>query len=388
MKFLITNGHLNVGGGEKSLLNLLNNIDYTKHQVDLLLFEELGDYYQLLPPAVNVTLFDLHPTYGSLKQIFLRFIKTGHFKDLLLKIVLILYGRVHKKFIILFKCFMKNQFSYDCAIAYRIGICTDFVSYAVKAPKKMMWWHHGEFNYDENTVKKWLRVLNNINNIVCVSKSSFDLILPHFYYYKERMYVLPNMIITNEIISKGQEFNPYEKINKKIFKIVSVGRLSPEKHMGDAVEAVRMLKDRGYDYIIWFLVGDGIEMENIKQRIVYYHLGNEIVMVGNQSNPYPYINYADLFVHLSYVESQGITVLEAMALNKLSVVTRSMGTDEFVVDGVNALKAEQNVTSLVEKIVLAMSLQDNISSYKREQDKTVDKYQPKAIMSMFYDLVD
>ena len=157
MRFLITNGHLNVGGGEKSLLNLLNNIDYARHQVDLLLFEELGDYYQLLPSAVNVTLFDLHPTYGSLKQTFLRSLKSGHFKDLLLKIVLLLYDRVHKKFIMFFKCFMKNQFSYDCAIAYRIGICTDFVSYAVKAPKKMMWWHHGEFNYNENTVKNGYR---------------------------------------------------------------------------------------------------------------------------------------------------------------------------------------------------------------------------------------
>ena len=129
-------------------------------------------------------------------------------------------------------------------------------------------------------------------------------------------------------------------------------------------------------------------MENIKQSIADCHLEDEIVLVGNQSNPYPYINYADLFVHLSYVESQGITVLEAMALNKLSVVTRSMGTDEFVIDGVNAFKAEQNVTSLVEKIEYAMNVHDNISFYKQEQDKTVDKYQPKVIMPMFYNLVE
>lgn len=282
---------------------------------------------------------------------------------------------------------MKKRFSYDCAIAYRIGLCTDFVSFATKAPKKIMWWHHGEFNYDKSVVKGWMQAMKNVNNIVCVSNSSFELILPYFYSHRGKMCVLPNMVIADEILSKGQEFNPYDKIDNRLFKIVSVGRLSPEKHMGDAVKVVKILKERGYTHIIWFLVGDGVEKDDIKQHIVTNHVEDEVVMIGSQSNPYPYINYADLFVHLSYVESQGITVLEAMVLNKLSVVTRSRGTDEFVTDGINAFKAEQNITSLVEKIELAMNMPDNNLSYKCAQDKTVEKYQPKVIMPLFYNLV-
>lgn len=46
MKILITNGHLGIGGVEKSLVDLLKSIDYSKHQVDLLLFEGLGNIYR------------------------------------------------------------------------------------------------------------------------------------------------------------------------------------------------------------------------------------------------------------------------------------------------------------------------------------------------------
>ena len=73
-------------------------------------------------------------------------------------------------------------------------------------------------------------------------------------------------------------------------------------------------------------------------------------MEGNQVNPYPYIKNADLFVHSSYVESQGITVLEAMALGIPCVVTKSLGPCEFINDDLNGILTEQNPQSLAEKV--------------------------------------
>ena len=48
-KILFVNGHLNVGGIEKSLTDLLNHLDYHKYKVDLLLLEEKGDYLPQIP---------------------------------------------------------------------------------------------------------------------------------------------------------------------------------------------------------------------------------------------------------------------------------------------------------------------------------------------------
>ena len=55
-KILFINGHLNTGGVEKSLLDILTHLDYSKYEVDLLLTEELGDFAPQLPPQVQVLL--------------------------------------------------------------------------------------------------------------------------------------------------------------------------------------------------------------------------------------------------------------------------------------------------------------------------------------------
>ena len=58
-RILITNGHMKVGGVEKSLVNLLNAIDYSKYCVDLILFEGTGEYFTDIPKEVNVIICDL-----------------------------------------------------------------------------------------------------------------------------------------------------------------------------------------------------------------------------------------------------------------------------------------------------------------------------------------
>lgn len=64
-KILFVNGHLNVGGVEKSLIDILKNFNYEEYEVDLILFEGLGDYYNELPNEVNLHFLDITSTYGS-----------------------------------------------------------------------------------------------------------------------------------------------------------------------------------------------------------------------------------------------------------------------------------------------------------------------------------
>ena len=52
-KILFINGQLNVGGIEKSLVDLLNWIDYSQYDINLLLLEGMGDYVESLPVMEN-----------------------------------------------------------------------------------------------------------------------------------------------------------------------------------------------------------------------------------------------------------------------------------------------------------------------------------------------
>jgi len=49
---------LNLGGAETSLVTLLNNIDYSKYSVDLILFTKQNYFINYLPKEVNVVYVD------------------------------------------------------------------------------------------------------------------------------------------------------------------------------------------------------------------------------------------------------------------------------------------------------------------------------------------
>lgn len=383
MKLLFVNGHLNVGGVEKSLIDLLQSIDYEKHQVDLLLFEEYGDYLPQVPPEVNVILCNLQSTYGAFIPSILNAIKKCDARTILLKLIFTLSEQFGIKCISLMKLLRITPKEYDCAIAYRVGIAADYVGFAVQAKKKYMWWHHGEFDYSEHQVNKWRKTSLKMDKIVCVSEYTKQMILPHFPEKKEDLMVIPNMILPEIIKERALENNPYNESTK--LKLVSVGRMSPEKHMIDCVEAMDILVKRGYCDLEWYLVGDGVERNSIEKEIVVRNLQGKVVCVGSQENPYPYLKNADIFVHPSHVESQGLSVLEALALNKASVITKSSGVCEFIVNGENGILVEKGPVFLADAII---ELIENEDKRIRLQNlsKCPEQFLKETVMDRFYSI--
>lgn len=379
IKVLVANGHLNVGGVERSLISLLNSIDYSIYSVDLLLFEGLGDYIEFIPEEVRIINWDLTGTYGSIKQVAERAIEQRSLKLFLIKLILTFGNKLSLRFLSLLKLFHVTKGKYDYAIAYRVGMPAAYVAYAVNSGKKYVWWHHGEFDYDIDTVRRWSKEFSRMDSIVCVSECSKELMAKHFPDQKNKFKVIPNMINSEEIYANANKFNPYkDESSAKI--LVSVGRFSREKHMIDCVFAANMLKKDGIDFR-WYLIGDGEEKNEIEKQAEEFNLGDRIILTGRKKNPYPYIQNADIFVHPSYVESQGITVLEAMALGVPCVVVKSNGTSEFVVDGVNAIQAERSIESLYEKIKYAIIHEPDFSE---AEQKVIERFRPESIVSRIF----
>ena len=53
-KMLFIMSNLNCGGAEKALVSLLKTIDYSKYEVDLLLFRHEGIFLKQVPKEVNI----------------------------------------------------------------------------------------------------------------------------------------------------------------------------------------------------------------------------------------------------------------------------------------------------------------------------------------------
>ena len=142
----------------------------------------------------------------------------------------------------------------------------------------------------------------------------------------------------------------------------------------------------GTDFV-WHIVGDGPERSQLETLIAENDLKDHVILDGSKTNPYPYMKYADLFVHPSYVESQGLTVLEAMALDVPCVVTKSLGPCEFIEDGVNGLLTEQSPESLAEK-VLAILNDKKLYQHIKENTKFPEQFSPERVVKQIATMID
>ena len=378
-RILFINGHLNTGGVERSLVDVLKHMDYTKYAVDLLLLEDIGDYASELPSEVNVLFRDIHHTYGSFASSIRRCIAAHDWMCLRLRFLFLL-----RKFF--GACTLKRaatiligKHHYDCVIGFRPGICSDLAAYSVLADRKITWWHHGEFNVDRAAYGD---MCGKMNAVAVVSQSCKAMLQEKLPELESKLVCIPNMLDATAIGQKAEN-SPY---TDDMLHIVSVGRLAPEKHFENIIPVAKTLRDMSTDFV-WHIVGDGSEHARLESLIAENDLKDHVILEGSKANPYSYMKYADLFVHPSYIESQGLTVLEAMALGVPCVVTKSLGPCEFIEDGVNGLLTEQSPESLTEKV---LSILTDKTLYQSIKENTVcpEQFAPDRVMRQIEELID
>ena len=378
-RILFINGHLNAGGVERSLVDVLRHMDYTKYAVDLLLLKDTGDYASELPSEVKVLFRDIHHTYGSFASSIRRCIVAHDWMCLRLRFLFLLqkfFGACALKRV---ATILLGKHHYDCVIGFRPGICSDLAAYSVQTDRKITWWHHGEFNVDCAT---YGNMCSKMNAVAVVSQSCKAMLQEKLPELESKLVCIPNML---DAVAIGQKAgnSPY---TGDMLHIVSVGRLAPEKHFENIIPVAKMLRDMSTDFV-WHIVGDGSEQARLESLIVENDLKDHVILEGSKTNPYPYMKYADLFVHPSYVESHGLTVLEAMALDVPCVVTKSRGPCEFIEDGVNGLLTEQSPESLAEE-VLAILNDKKLYQHIKENTKCPEQFGPERVIKQIETMID
>lgn len=380
-KLLFINGHLNTGGVEKALLDILNHLDYEKYEVDLLLTEELGDYAPQLPSQIHVLLRSIEGTYGPLLKVILNSIRRGDWFSLKMRLIFLLMRRFGNDKIALAGKMLTDGKTYDCVVGFRRGFCTQIAAHAVKADHRITWWHHGCVNVEPAA---YLREVENYQQIVAVSEGCRRVLAEAMPALEDRLVTIHNMLDTNRVEDQANAFDPYP--DKSILHIVSVGGLVSEKHFDNAIHAARQLKDRGFRFQ-WHLVGDGVIRDELRQKAAQLDVTGCFLFEGNQVNPYPYMKHADLFVHPSYVESFGIVVTEALALGIPCVITRSSGVMDFLIDGENAVLTAQSPEDLAQKVQMVLT-DDVLRSRLRQNARCPEQFLPDAVMKKIDELLE
>ena len=336
---------LNCGGAEKSLISLLPLLDYDRLGVNLLIFKRGGVFEKYIPSQVRVIGHELYGSgfWGRIRRMIhqvnfsyqLRYGKKRHGAEThwhaMSKVIKPLEGR------------------YDVAIAYQQGMPTFFLATNIEADKKIAWINADVFEagYQMDYCKQFY---NQMDAIVAVSQKLLEKLSTQTPWMKDRLRCIYDIINPDVIRQLAQE-TVYDMIPAGgEMSIVTVGRLTRPKNHLMAVDAARILKEKGQNFK-WYFVGEGEMRQPIEERISELELQDNVVLLGMKENPYPYTAKADIYAQTSTFEGFGMTIAEAKILHRPVVSTNFDVVYDQITDRENGLIADMTPESVASKIL-------------------------------------
>ncbi|MEH7464170.1 glycosyltransferase [Bacillus thuringiensis] len=357
---LIASFDMEVGGVERSLISMLENFDYKNYAVDLMLYRHQGDFMDLITSKVN--LLDEISQYTTFRKSIGETFKDKQYSiglaRILSKIKAEFIGRTKRitepgyyQMQLMWKYALpflpKVDKEYDVAISFLWPHY--FIADKITAKKKIAW-IHTDYSTIEPDVSMDLNMWNKFDYIVAVSEACKNSFVKKYSKLENKVVVIEN-ITSPEFIKQmaNAEVNNPMAVDQR-FKVVTVARLSHAKGIDNAVRALKMLKDKSYNDIAWYVVGYGGDEEMIKDLIKDLKLEADFILLGKQTNPYPYMKEADLYVQPSRYEGKAVTVCEAQILSKPIMITKYTTAKSQVRDGVDGYITELSVEGIANGI--------------------------------------
>ena len=391
-KLLFTIDSLGCGGAEKSLVTLLSLLDYTKYDVELLLFSRNGLFEKYLPKDVQI--LDLPPYIKFTQQNFKQQLFSRNIKFFISRIYYSLLLRcnksaTHTKKAVLFwkatsACFNTITKSYDIAIAYAQGVPSFFIAEKITAEKKIAWVNATIF-FETYTKQFNQNIYSKFNNIVFVSDNAKNLFNVTFPLLANKFRIIPDLLVPI-LISKLSESKFATEILYDKPILLTVARLdNGDKGYDITLEACKILHDRGVEFR-WYAIGEGGFRSEMEQFIKENGLEDIFILLGTKANPYPYFKACDLYVQTSRHEGFGLSIAEARILNKPVVTTEYDAVWEQMVQGKNGVVVPIDATAVADAIhdlIEHPEKRERISAYQRTEKKgNLEELQK------FYDLID
>ena len=308
IKLLFRHRSMEMGGVEKVMLSIVNNLNPEKFEITVCLNLNQGELRNEFPPHIR-KLYLAEGKEDFSKNIILQKIQLYQRKKKLEKL--------RKNPEIIDKKHLKEYFDIEIGMTYN-----DFESVLNSSNKnsKKIGWFHSEINVPglKPLLPEILKQFPQFDVMVYCSQKIKDLMHihhPDLHFPREK--VIINAISIEEIkVKAAEKIEPFSE--KPSF--VSVGRLHYRKGYHKLIEAHTKLIREGHDHQI-LIVGEGEHRQNLEKLIKENKVERTFILLGNKMNPYPYIKNADFFILPSESEAWPLVIAEALILQKPIIAT-------------------------------------------------------------------
>ena len=383
-KVLFVINTLGCAGAETALIELLKSLDEKEYELSLYVLMGQGEMIDKIPE--NVKLLNDHYCKDSVlskqgKQAMMKTVWRSFWEN----------DNVFGKFAYIVRTFSamrrtgkfqpdkilwrvisdgspRFEETYDLAVAYLEGGSTYYVADHVKAKKKAAFIH---IDYENSGYTRGMdrNCFDKMDRIFTVSDEVKKHFLNVYPKYQDKVKVFHNIINQDEIRRKAEEETGFEDHFDGV-RLLTVGRLTYQKAYDIAIDAMKLIKDRGYK-VRWYILGEGSERPALEKKVKELGLEKEFLMPGAVSNPFPYYKQADIYVHATRFEGKSIAIQEAQTLGCAIIASDCNGNREQIVqekDGLLCLLEPESIAEAVISLVKDRDKRIRLGNAAKEKD--------------------
>ena len=331
-KIAVFQSELGVGGIQKSLINLLNSLDYERVSVDLYLSKKDDFWKAKVPEQVRVCYLKATPKLFS-------FIPFDTARSLL-----------------------KYEYmddDYDLAIDFNSYQCSCAVGATTVGAKRAVMWIHN--NVEIKLHDEWKYAL--LWHFFKGKFKYYDMFVPVSAALEKPFRkmsgtdkpctVLSNVINVAEIHEKMTEKPDDISVDSECMNFVALGKLCHQKGY-DIMLSEFEKASRARNDIRLYIIGDGPDRQTLEKQCTELGLDGKVFFLGNKTNPFCYMNLMDAFISTSRYEGQPLNIMEAMAVGLPLYCTKNLeaytegleGVDDISAALISAKKEEKHPDSL------------------------------------------
>lgn len=242
---------------------------------------------------------------------------------------------------------LRFEENFDLAVAWLEGASAYYVADHVKAARKCAFIHI-DYESAGYTREMDLNCWDSFDRIFMVSQEVKEHFLAVYPEYADKAAIFHNLLdqegIRRSSREKGGFSDGYDGT-----RLLTVGRLNFQKAYDIAIDAMKLLKDRGYK-VRWYVLGEGDQRKALEKKISALRLKEDFVLLGATENPYPYYAQTDIYIHATRFEGKSIAIQEAQVLGCAVIASDCNGNREQIEDGVDGILCQLTPEGIAESI--------------------------------------
>ena len=239
------------------------------------------------------------------------------------------------------------------------------------------------FHYVPFLPRSWLRFAarrfsrtqcNDVDAVVVPSTAMRNILSD--YGVTTRMEVIPTGIQLEQFEGgNGMRFRVAHGIPRERPLLLHVGRVAFEKNISFLLRMVKQIKKFIADVLL-IIAGEGPAASALRREVIKLDIADNVMFIGNMDRETTLMDCyraADVKVFASRTETQGLVLLEAMALGVPVVSTAMMGTKDVLQPGCGAEivgEDEQEFAAAVMRMLSDSELAKRLSDRGREYVKS------------------